>query len=112
MIEARSQPTGAYIFYTTYLFLTLFLINFLLPLGYPLHTPPNFLFSRPLFATHLRDSISQTCLRLMLMTPFRDSHSQLQFMTCCSTTSPSCDPTTDGQTVSTPQRHLPIVPTL
>ena len=39
MIEERSQPTAAYIFYTTYLFHTLFLINFLLPLGYLLHMP-------------------------------------------------------------------------
>ena len=45
MIEERSPPPGAYIFYTTYLFRTLFLINLLLPLGYPLHTPLNFLFS-------------------------------------------------------------------
>ena len=45
MIEERSQPTGAYIFYTTYLFHTLFLINLLLPSGYPLHIPLNFLIS-------------------------------------------------------------------
>ena len=43
MIEERSQPTRAYDFYTTYLFRTIFLINKLLPLGYPLHTPLNFL---------------------------------------------------------------------
>ena len=42
MIEESSQPTGAYIFYTTYLFHTLFLINLLLPLGYPLHMHLNF----------------------------------------------------------------------
>ena len=42
MLEERSQPPGAYIFYTTYLFRTLFLIILLLPLGYPLHMPPIF----------------------------------------------------------------------
>ena len=99
MIEDRSQPTRAYILYTTYIFCTLFLINFLLPSGYPLNTPPNFLF----FMTHLR---------LTLTTPFHDSHSQLPFVTCCFAPTPSCDPTTDGRTVSTPQRHLPSVPTL
>ena len=54
MIEERSQPTGAYIFYTTYLFRTNFLINLLLPLGYPLHMPPEFF----IFATHLNNPIS------------------------------------------------------
>ena len=63
MIEERSQPTGAYIFYTTYLFHTLFLINLLLPLGHLLHMPPNFfVFATPslqlIFATHIRDSHS------------------------------------------------------
>ena len=39
MIEERSQPTGAYILYTTYSFCTLLLVNILLPLGYLLHMP-------------------------------------------------------------------------
>ena len=34
------------------------------------------------------------------------------FVTCCFTTGLSCDSTTDRQTVSTPQRHLPSIPTL
>ena len=61
MIEERSQPTGAFIFYTTYLFCrsTLFLINLLLPSGYLLHMPQNFfIFVTPILATHLCDSIS------------------------------------------------------
>ena len=33
-------------------------------------------------------------------------------MTLCFTTTPSCNHTTDGRTVSTPQRHLPTFPTL
>ena len=36
-IEERFQPTRAYIFYTTYLFHTLLLVNILLPLGYLLN---------------------------------------------------------------------------
>ena len=39
MLEERLQPPGADIFYTTYLFHTIFLINLLLPSGYPLHMP-------------------------------------------------------------------------
>ena len=74
MIEERSQPTGAYIFYTTYLFHTLFLIIFLLPSGHLLHTPPNFFISatpssRLNFATPIRDSSS----RLNYVTPIHDS---------------------------------------
>ena len=46
------------------------------------------------------------------MTPFRDSCSQLPFTTCCFMTTPSCNPATDRQTVSTHQHHLPSVPTL
>ena len=33
-------------------------------------------------------------------------------MTHCFVTNPSCNSTTDRRTVSTPQRHLPSVPTL
>ena len=73
MIEERSQPTGAYIFYTTYLFHTLFLINFLLPSGSLLHMTRIFLFSQP----PLCDSSS----RLTFMTPIHDSLSRLHFVT-------------------------------
>ena len=45
MIEERSKPTGAYIFYTTLLLRTLLLVNILLPLGYLLHMPWIFLIS-------------------------------------------------------------------
>ena len=75
MIEESSQPTGAYIFYTTFLFCTLFLINLLLPLGYLLHMPLNFfIFATPssqlLFVTQFHDS----CLRLIFVNQFCDSH--------------------------------------
>ena len=60
-----------------------------------------------IFVTHLRDPI----LQLPLATPIRDSSLRPPFTTCCFAT-PSCDPTTDRRTVSTPQRHLPSVPTL
>ena len=78
MIEERFQPTGAYISYTTYLFHTLFLINLLLPLGYPLHMPLNFLFFvtpslRLIFATPVHDS----SLRLHFTTPILDPHLRL-----------------------------------
>ena len=104
MLEERSQPTRAYIFYTIYLFHTIFLINFLLPSGYPIHMPPNFLFSRLLFVTPFHDSTRDSHSRLTFATPICNS---LFFMT-----TPSCDPTPDGRTVSTPQHHLPIVPAL
>ena len=81
MLEGRSQPTGAYIFYTIYLFCTIFLINFLLPSGSPLHTPPNFLFSRLHFATTIRDSLSRLHFTTPLTTPIHDSHSRLMFAT-------------------------------
>ena len=42
------------------------------------------------------------------MTHVHDPHSRLAVFV----TTLSCDPTTDGWTVSTPQRHLPTVPTL
>ena len=103
-IEERSQPTRAYIIYTTYLFCTIFLINLLLPLGYLLHTPPPppiFLFSRLIFTTPF--------LRLTLTTPFHDSCSQPPFATRCFMTTPLCDPTTDGQTVSTPLLKKPLL---
>ena len=90
--------------------------------------------SRPHFATHIRDPHS----RLTFATHFRDSrsrlHSRLHFTTrvrdhtrdsrsrlpiALPTATryflsrlPSCDSTTDGRTVLTPQRHLPSVPTL
>ena len=46
------------------------------------------------------------------MTPFRNSCSQLPFATRCFATTLSCNPTTDGRTVPTPQCHLPSIPTL
>ena len=97
--------------------------------------PPIFLFSRPTLATHFRDSLS----RLPFATPFRNPHSRLTFTTPFSRLTfattlathvrdsrsrptprfaiflsrlPSCNSTTDGRTVLTPQRHLPSVPTL
>ena len=46
------------------------------------------------------------------MTPIRNSRLRPTFTTHCFMTTLSCDPTTDGRTVSTPQRHLHSVPTL
>ena len=93
-----------------------------LPFATPFRDPH----SRPTFATHFRDSF--------LATHVRDSHSRLPFMTRVRDHThdsrsrlpivpptatryflsrlPSCDSTTDGRTVLTPQRHLPSVPTL
>ena len=79
--------------------------------------------SRPPFATHIRDPfathIRDRILRLTFATHFRDSrsrpHSRLSFATPDRAPNrdslflsrlPSCDPTTDGRTVLTPQRHL------
>ena len=133
MLEGRSQPTRAYIFYTIYLFHTIFLINFLLPSGSTLHMPPNFFISRlhsqlP-SATHVRDSTRDSHSRLPfatpLTTPIHDSRSRLTFAThvrdsrlrphsrlAVFATPPLCNSTTDRQTVSTPQHHLPSIPTL
>ena len=83
----------------------------------PIATPFRDSHSRPLFATHIRDSIS----RLTFATHVRDPLSRLTFTTRTRDHSrdslllsrlPSCDSTTDGRTVLTPQRHLPSVPTL
>ena len=71
MIEERTQPTGAYISYTTY-----FSYNFLFnnySLQDPIYIPPDFF----IFATPFRDSLS----RLLFATPFRDSLSRLPFAT-------------------------------
>ena len=82
------------------------------------------------FATHLRDSHSRLLFSRLpfattLATPLHDSrprpHSRLLFATPDRTPNRdslflsrllSCDSTTDGRTVLTPQRHLPSVPTL
>ena len=151
MIEERTQPTRAYISYITY-FRTIFLLNNY-SLRDPLYIRPDiFLFSRPHFATYIRDPHSRLTFathirdpisRLTFATHLRDSHSRLIFATrvrdstsrlAFATTSatlvrdsrsrsqprlaiflsrlPSCDSTTDGRTVLTPQRHLPSVLTL
>ena len=75
MIEERTQPTGAYISYTTY-FSYYFLLN-----NYSLRDPftyaPIFLFSRPHFATPICDEHS----RPHFATPIRDPHLRLIFAT-------------------------------
>ena len=81
--------------------------------------------SRPTFATHIRDSFLRLTFATTLATPLHDSrsrpHSRLSFATPDRAPNrdslflsrlPSCDSTTDGRTVLTPQRHLPSVPTL
>ena len=67
MIEERTQPTGAYISYTTNFFILFFYLNNYSLRDPPLHTPRFFI-----FATLIRDPIS----RLTFATPFRDSHSR------------------------------------
>ena len=46
------------------------------------------------------------------MTPFHNSHPQPPFTPHFFVTTLSCDPTTDGQTVSIPLHPLPSIPTL
>ena len=71
-IEERTQPTGAYIYYTTYFFVQFFsLSNY--SIRDPIYICPRFFY----FATHIRDPIS----RLPFAAPFRDSHSRLTFAT-------------------------------
>ena len=73
MLEERSQPTGAYIFYTTNLFRTNVFNYFIIPFRIPITYAPDFLFLRLIFTTPFRDSHSQ----LQLATHVRDPHSQL-----------------------------------
>ena len=73
--------------------------------------------SRPNFATHVRDyprdSTSRLAFATTLATLVRDSRSRSQpRLAIFLSRLPSCDSTTDGRTVLTPQRHLPSVPTL
>ena len=68
--------------------------------------------SRLTFATHVHDFTHDSHLRLTFMTHIRDSCSHSQSQLAVSVTSPSCDSTTDRQTVPTPQHHLPTIPTL
>ena len=89
MIEERTQPTGAYISCITY-FRTIFLLNNY-SLRDPLYIRPDiFLFSRPHFATPIRDPHSRLTFashirdpisRLPFETHIRDSHSRLIFAT-------------------------------
>ena len=71
MLEERTQPTGAYISYTTYF--VLFFILIITPFGILNYIRPDLF----IFATHICDLLS----RLPIATPFRDSHSQLHFAT-------------------------------
>ena len=100
-LRLKKVPTkqGLYLFYTTYLFCTIFLINFVLPSGNLLHMPPNFYFAAPSSQLTFATSFCNSCLRP-------------PFATHCFATNPSCESTTDRQTVSTPHHHLPSVPTL
>ena len=78
--------------------------------------------SRPHFATHIPDHVSRPMFhdsrsRLPFATPISDSRPRLPIAPPTAThyflsRLPSCDSTTDGRTVLTPQRHLPSVPTL
>ena len=85
-IEERTQPTGAYIYYTTYFFVQFFYLNNYSLRDPPLHMPRFYLFSRPTFVTPFRDSHSRPHFathicdphsRLTFATQFRDSRSRL-----------------------------------
>ena len=83
----------------------------------PFTTPISDSRSRLPFATRVRDYTSDSHSRLAfattLATPVRDSRSRPQMrLAIFLSRPPSCDSTTDGRTVLTPQRHLPSVPTL
>ena len=129
MLEERTQPTGDYISYTTYFFVLFFYLNNYSLWDPHLHTPRFFYFRdshlQPHFATHIHDPLSRLTFATTLATPLHDSrsrpHSRLSFATPDRAPNhdslflsrlPLCDPTTDGRTVLTPQRHLPSVPTL
>ena len=92
-------------------------LTFATPFVTHIHDP----ISRLTFATHFRDSRLRPHSRLHFTTRVcdhtRDSRSRLPIALPTATRYflsrlPSCDPTTDGRTVLTPQRHLPSVPTL
>ena len=63
-LPLKAVPTnqGLYLFYATYSFHTIFLVNFILPSTNLLHKPPNYIFATPssqlIFATPFHDSIS------------------------------------------------------
>ena len=80
MLEERTQPTRAYISYTTYFFV-LFYISIITPFGFLIYILPDFLFSRPTFATSFRDSPSQPHFATHIRDPLRDSHSRTHFAT-------------------------------
>ena len=72
MPEERSQPTGAYIFYTIYLFHTIY-NYFFTPFGMPITYAPEFF----IFVTPLHDPILRLHSQLPFMTHVHDPHSRL-----------------------------------
>ena len=127
----RKDPTNRGLYYLQYIYI--FSYNILL-INYSLRDPnyirPRIFYfcnshSRPHFATHIRDHVSRltfmthVCdshLRLPLATHVRDStrdsRSRHQLRLALFVATPVVRLPTDGQTVLTPQRHLPSVPTL
>ena len=106
---SRKDPTIWGLYYLHYLFIpyTFLLNNY--SLRDPTYIRPRFLFSRPHFATHIHDPIS----RLPFVTWNRESRMWVANVTRYFLSRlPSCDSTTDGRTVLTPQCHLPSIPTL
>ena len=79
MIEERTQPTGAYISYTTYFFVHFLLNNY--SLWDPIYIRPDYF----IFATHIRDSLSRLPFATPFATPIRDPisrpHSRPPFAT-------------------------------
>ena len=85
MLEGRTQPTGAYILYTIYLFGTLFLLindslwdpHYIRPRIFYFHDP----ILRLQFATPFRDSTRDSHSQLPFCDSTHDSHSLLKFST-------------------------------
>ena len=75
------------------------------PIRDPILQPP---FRDSLSRLPSRESCSQPHSRLSFVTPDRAPNRDSLFLSRLL----SCDSTTDGRTVLTPQRHLPSVPTL
>ena len=72
MLEERSQPTGAYIYYTTYLFRTIFLlIYYSLQATHYIH-PWIFYFRNSSSQPHFATSTHNSNLRLTSVTPIHD----------------------------------------
>ena len=114
MLRSKEGPNQlGPIFPTLYIYFVQFFYLIKYSLRDPHYICPRFF----IFATPFCDSHSRPHYATPLVTPIRDSRSRLPIAPPTAThyflsQLPSCDSTTDRRTVSTPQRHLPSVPTL